>query len=189
MTNWWWGPTVSGRIMVLLEPGAEILQAQKVTRLAARSLCPQKVFHCCCWGYFILDPIHMAGLGLTRSKTENSTDNLPNSYTPKPSGWLKQLHSHWGLEALIPRVRCKMANLWKMHDVDVFLFTFLLECLRNFSCPSKLSLEEDPSFLFGVPIKWASHCHQAVFSSSNVCMVFLQDFRHLVNVQLKCLLV
>lgn len=83
MTNWWWGPTVSGRIMGLLEPGAEILQAQKVTRLAARSLCPQKVFHCCCWGYFILDPVYMAGLGLTRSTTENSTDNLPNSYTPK----------------------------------------------------------------------------------------------------------
>lgn len=104
------GPTVSGRIVVLLEPGAE-MHAQKVTRLAAHSLSPQKVFHSCCKGCFTLDAIHMVGLGLTWSTTENSTDKLPNSFTPKPSGWLKQLHGHWGLEALTPATCCKMANL------------------------------------------------------------------------------
>lgn len=75
-----------------------------------------------------------------------------------------------------------------MHQVVVFLFTLLLELVRrNFSHSSKLSLEEDPSSSFNVPIKGASHCHHAVFSSSKVCMVFIQDFRHLVNVWLAML--
>lgn len=113
---------------------------------------------------------------------------LTNFLTPKPSGWNSSIVTEaWRLSSQVSAAKWQTCK--KMYEVDVFPFTFLLGYLRNLSCSSKLSLEKDPSFPFSVPIKWASHYHQAEFFSSKVCMVFLQGFRHLVNAQPKCLLV
>lgn len=97
---------------------------------------PQKVFCSCCSGYFFLDPVHMFSLGLTWSTTENSTDKLPNSYTPKSPGSNSSIVTEaWRLSSQIPAAKWKLVK--KMHEVDVFPFTlflsFLLEYFRNLS--------------------------------------------------------